>query len=72
MYILNLCAKNSSSLTMDKFKYFATLKKKDVSWSFYLHFLIITEDKYYSYVIGSIIFESTTVLLNDAQLTFTK
>lgn len=72
MYILNLCAKNSSSLTMDKFKNFATLKKKDVSWSFYFYFLIITEDKYHLYVIGSIIFDSTTVLFNDVQLTFTK
>lgn len=57
---------------MDKFKNFATLKKNDVSWSFYLYFLIITEDKYHSYVTGSIIFESTTVILNYVQLTFTK
>ena len=57
---------------MDKFKNFATLKKNDVSCSFFLYILIITEEKYHSYVTGSIIFESTTVLLNYVQLTFTK
>lgn len=43
-----------------------------ISLSFYLYFLIISEDKYHSYVTGGIIFESTTVLLNPVQLMFTK